>query len=120
MRTGKQWLSPIRGRLEGIKRGNQRLTKLIRNKEYKTMSNCKHNDFDEYFGVCSECKATRQEVLVDEFKNELQTVYGKMLKSLGIESGDVSPEQAIVFEQQEKALASTTANWLNNLYESEV
>ena len=83
------------------------------------MNNCKHYDFDEYFGKCSDCGATRQQVLADEFRNELQVVYGKMLSTLGIETGDIAPEQAIQLEQKELELAEVVSNWLDNRYESE-
>lgn len=83
------------------------------------MINCEHNDFDEYFGKCQDCQADRKQVIADEFRNELQAVYGKMQQALGIESGDIAPEQFFDLEQREIELASVIGQWLNSVYESE-
>lgn len=80
---------------------------------------CEHLDFDEYFGQCVDCKATREEVLAGEFKNELQAVYGKMLDSVGLETGDIAPDQLVALETAENALASVVAGWINSSYEEE-
>jgi len=80
---------------------------------------CEHGNFDEYFGKCTDCNATREQVLADEFRNELQAVYGKMLQSLGIETGDIEPLMYAQLEEKETALASVVGSWLDNRYESE-
>jgi len=77
------------------------------------MTECKHNDFDEYFGKCSDCNATRQVVLRDEFINELQLVYGKLQDTLGI-SGDIAPEQVAELENKQHELATVVSKWLDS------
>ena len=74
---------------------------------------CKHNDFDEYFGKCSDCNATRQAVLHDEFINELQAVYGKLQDTLGI-SGDIAPDQLTELENKQHELAKVVSEWLDS------
>lgn len=76
------------------------------------MSICQHEEFDEYFGKCTDCGAEWQEVIAEQFKTELQQVYGKMQQALGIESGDIAPEQFVELEQKETALASVVSKWL--------
>ena len=81
------------------------------------MSNCNHENFDEYFGKCSHCNAPRKQVIAEEFRNELQAVYGKMQEVLGIETGDIAPEQAVELEQKEIALADAVSAWLESAIE---
>lgn len=78
---------------------------------------CLHADFDEYFGKCPDCDATRQEVIVDEFKDELQKVYGKLQEVLGIDSGDIDPLTHVELETAEDALADEVVSWLESRLE---
>lgn len=77
------------------------------------MSKCEHNDFDEYFGVCVDCKATRQQVIAENIINELQGIYSKIQDALGIENGDIAPEQLIELEQAQDKLALVASTWLD-------
>jgi hypothetical protein len=80
---------------------------------------CDHANFDEYFGKCTDCEASRKQVIAEQFVAELQPVYTKMLESLGIETGDIEPMQAVALEEKELALAEVVASWLDNRYEGE-
>lgn len=82
------------------------------------MSKCNHDNFDEYFGKCTDCEASRETIIAEEFRVELEQVYSKMLEALGIETGDISPEQLVDIEQKEIALANSVSKWLDNRYES--
>lgn len=84
------------------------------------MSRCEHNDFNDYFEKCFDCGATRVDVLAENFRDELQAVYGKMLKDLDISSGDIDPLTQDSMDKAEKTLAVIVAKWLDNRYESEV
>jgi hypothetical protein len=79
--------------------------------------NCLHEDFNDYFGKCSDCGADRKQVIEEQFRAELQAVYTKMLEAFGIESGDIEPLLAIELEEKENQLADIVARWLNNRYE---
>lgn len=73
---------------------------------------CLHENFDDYFDKCTDCNATIEQVLQDEFKNELQTVFRKMQQALGIETGDIEPMQLAQLDEQSNKLAVTVADWL--------
>ena len=87
---------------------------------------CEHENYDDYLEKCSDrlfckyltlslernCNATIEQVLQDEFKNELQAVYGKMQQALGIEYGDIEPMQLVQLDEQENKLAVIVADWL--------
>jgi hypothetical protein len=79
------------------------------------MQTCNHADFDEYFGVCTNCKATRKEVLQEEFKDELKPVYAKLQDALGL-PGDIAPETLAQLETAENALAEVVATWLDDQF----
>lgn len=79
--------------------------------------NCLHEDFDEYFGVCTECNAPRKQVIAENFKNDLQAIYARQLEALGIETGDIAPETAIALERAENVLTDIVSQWLDNRYE---
>lgn len=76
------------------------------------MSKCEHANFDEYFDKCTDCDAPLEEVLQDEFKNELQAVYAKMQQALGIEHGDIPPDLAIELDEYQDKLEITVSKWL--------
>lgn len=80
---------------------------------------CLHEDFDEYFGKCTECQATRKQVIAEQFINELQPIYGDLQRALGIESGDIAPETMMALGEAENALAMVVGEWLDNRYERE-
>lgn len=52
-----------------------------------------------------------------EFKDELQKVYGEMLRRLDIESGDIEPTQLIKLEEAEDQLTAVVASWLKSRME---
>jgi hypothetical protein len=78
---------------------------------------CEHTDFDEYFGTCPDCGASRTDVLHESFLNELQAVYAKMQDALGID-GDITPEQQNALEQVQNQHATIVAEWLNSSFEA--
>lgn len=78
------------------------------------MSNCNHENYDEYFEKCTDCNASRQQVIADDFKNRLQAVYRDMQNTLGIDTGDIMPEQAVRLEEAENNIASAVSEWLES------
>lgn len=83
------------------------------------MNPCNHVNFDEYFGKCTDCDATRTEVLADQFREELQNVYANMIEAIGLESGDIDPARKAQIDASETILATFVAEWLNERYETE-
>ena len=83
------------------------------------MNNCEHEDYDDYFEKCNDCGADRVTVIADEFKNEIQAVYGKMQEVLGIDSGDIAPEQLDALTEAENTLADVVSKWLNSAMDRE-
>lgn len=79
------------------------------------MQTCDHANFDEYFGECTDCKATRRIILQEEFKDELKPVYAKLQDALGL-SGDIAPDVLVELEDRENALAEVVATWLDDQF----
>lgn len=79
------------------------------------MSKCNHNNFDDYFDKCQDCEALLERVISDNFIDELQSVYKNILDELGIENGDIAPEQAIELNEKEQELSNIVAKWVSNL-----
>ena len=73
---------------------------------------CDHANFDEYFGKCSDCDASRADVLSEQFLVELQGVYQKMGEVIGI--GGLHKHK---LNSQELELAKMVGEWLSDLYE---
>ena len=78
------------------------------------MSKCEHVDFDEYFEKCPDCGIDLNDLIQENFRNELQEVYRNMQQALGIDTGDVAPEQLERLETKEQELAQVVADWLES------
>lgn len=80
---------------------------------------CLHENYDEYFERCSDCNADTKIVVKDNFQQELQGVYSKMLQVMGELSGDIELLQLQAMTEAEDKLAEIVADWLVNKYEKE-
>jgi hypothetical protein len=54
-----------------------------------------------------------------KFKEKLQTVYGDMQRSMGIDFGDIDPITSLRLEEAENALAEIVGPWLRRLKHEE-
>lgn len=80
---------------------------------------CQHENYDDYFEVCTDCGADLEQIVQENFINELQTVYKKMQDVMGL-SGDIEPMQLAQLDEQQTKLARIVADWLiSNLNKEE-
>ncbi len=49
-----------------------------------------------------------------QFKEQMQNVYGNMLKRFGIPTGDIDPLTYVALEEKEDELANIVAAWIRS------
>lgn len=83
------------------------------------MENCEHLDFDEYFGKCADCNANREDVIKENVLIELHNMYERMLEVMGVGGGYLDTKKYPEMAKAENDYATVTAEFINNLYETE-
>lgn len=55
-----------------------------------------------------------RDAIISKFRDEMQVVYGKMLKECGVTSGDIELLQLVLLEDAEATLANVVCDWLQS------
>lgn len=79
---------------------------------------CDHANFNEYFGRCDDCNASREQVIKENLTNELQEVYTKILEVMGIGGGWLDHSEYPEMAKAQDVFTTKAAKWIDHLYET--